>query len=132
MYKYSPKTDTFYPENIIYNSLPDDVVDVGEEDFTKFIQTAPEGYTRGFSNGKVSWIKVIKSEENLASEERYWRNRELNRSDIELNKVQDSDSNAKGSVADWRSYRKALRSWPESSDFPDSTKRPVAPDATDQ
>lgn len=66
--------------------------------------------------------------EQQIQEERVWRNAELSRADIELNKVQDSDPNAVGIVGDWRTYRKELRAWPESPDFPDSTKRPVAPD----
>ena len=61
--------------------------------------------------------------------ERSWRNSELNRADIELYKVQDSDPKAKGSVSAWREYRKSLRQWPEHQDFPDNSKRPIAPDA---
>lgn len=61
--------------------------------------------------------------------ERAWRNKELVRSDIELNKVQDSDPKVKGTVSQWRDYRKALRAWPENTDFPNKDKRPLAPDA---
>ena len=59
--------------------------------------------------------------------ERIWRNAELGRADIELNKVQ--DGMGRGTVSQWREYRCSLRDWPENQDFPDSTKRPVAPDA---
>ncbi len=59
--------------------------------------------------------------------ERLWRNAEIQRADIELNKVQDGMGT--GTVSAWREYRCSLRNWPESPDFPDSTKRPVAPDA---
>ena len=59
--------------------------------------------------------------------ERLWRNLELSRADIELNKVQDGMGS--GTVTAWREYRCALRNWPASPDFPDSTKRPIAPDA---
>lgn len=62
----------------------------------------------------------------LETEERAWRNTELFRADIELNKVQDGMGT--GTVGTWREYRCALRNWPESEFFPDSTKRPVAPD----
>lgn len=64
--------------------------------------------------------------EQLASIERAWRNSELDRADIELNKVQDGMGTT--SVASWREYRCALRNWPENEFFPDSSKRPVAPD----
>lgn len=66
------------------------------------------------------------SEEELAAiREKFWRNDELSRADIELNKVQDGVGT--GTVAAWREYRCYLRDWPESPDFPDSTKRPKSP-----
>lgn len=73
---------------------------------------------------------ITKSKElEEETKERVWRNIEINRADIELNKVQDSDPKAKGAVSQWREYRKALRAWPEHADFPNKEKRPVAPDA---
>ncbi len=65
--------------------------------------------------------------EQLAAIERAWRDDELDRADIELNKVQDGMGT--GTVSAWREYRCLLRNWPENEFFPDSTKRPVAPDA---
>lgn len=64
--------------------------------------------------------------EQLASVERSWRNGELARADIELNKVQ--DGMGVGTVASWREYRCLLRDWPQHTSFPDSSFRPVAPD----
>lgn len=68
-------------------------------------------------------------QDNTEAEERLWRDSELARADIELYKVQDSDPKAKGSVSEWREYRKALRAYPESEVFPNQESRPVAPDA---
>ncbi len=65
--------------------------------------------------------------EQASTLERHWRDNELNRADIQLNKVQDGMGT--GTVSAWREYRCSLRDSPESPDFPDSTKRPVAPDA---
>ena len=65
------------------------------------------------------------SAEQLADEARLWRDAELTRSDIELNKVQ--DGMGVGTVTQWRAYRVALRNWPTTDGWPDSTK-PVAPD----
>lgn len=59
--------------------------------------------------------------------EKSWRDSELARADIELNKVQDGVGT--GTVAEWRKYRIALRDWPESPNFPELGSRPVAPDA---
>ena len=63
--------------------------------------------------------------EQLADKARLWRDAELTRADIELNKVQ--DGMGIGTVTQWRSYRVALRNWPTTDGWPDSTK-PVAPD----
>lgn len=60
----------------------------------------------------------------LASKSRAWRDSELNRADIELNKAQDGDGT--GTVKAWREYRKTLRAWPSTESFPNSY--PTAPD----
>lgn len=89
---------------------------------------------KGQSKGK----QIIKGEDGrpaLADQarsdtsvsERGWRNSELLRADIELNKVQDSDPKAVGTVGQWREYRKQLRAWPDHTDFPDKLKRPTSP-----
>jgi hypothetical protein len=81
------------------------------------------------------WVKVkvvSKVDEDLSSglsdseAERLWRNNELARADIELNKSADGDG--VGTVEAWRSYRKDLRAYPSQEFFPDKTKRPRAPD----
>lgn len=54
-----------------------------------------------------------------------WRDAELSRADIQLNKVQDG-MKIGGTVNDWRKYRVALRVWPDAEDFP--VNAPVAPD----
>lgn len=59
--------------------------------------------------------------------ERLWRNGELVRADEELNKVQDADPKAVGTVAQWREYRRALRNYPETDNFVTCT-RPVSPE----
>lgn len=81
-----------------------------------------------YENGSFFFSQEPK--EVLECQERAWRNSELIRADIELNKVQDSDSNAKGTVSDWRNYRKALRNYPENPSFPDTSVRPPAPDTS--
>ena len=63
--------------------------------------------------------------EELQRQARAWRDAELARADIELNKVQDGVG--KGTVAEWRTYRINLRNWPATTEFPNV--KPVAPDA---
>lgn len=111
-------------------SWPSDAVEVSEEIYQKFIQLPPEGKKRGVTKGgKPTWVSVSRAEiaEQEAAQERYWRNEELYRADKELLKSEDGDG--VGEPTAWRKYRVALRAWPANPDFPDSTKRPIAPDA---
>lgn len=70
-------------------------------------------------------LDPIKLREKQAEVEREWRNEQLIKADVEINKLE--DTNGAGTAVDWREYRKSLRDWPESPDFPEITKRPVAP-----
>lgn len=79
-----------------------------------------------YKNG--SFFNEVKEDESSIIE-RFWRDSELLRSDVELYKAQDADPKSVGSVADWRAYRKSLRAWPESEYFPNVKYRPTAPDA---
>lgn len=66
------------------------------------------------------------SKDQVEYQEITWRNSELIRADGELNKVQDADPKAIGTVGQWREYRKNLRAYPESEGF-SSGIRPVSP-----
>lgn len=83
----------------------------------------------GYVYNGAMWVDDVQQTTQDSELERVWRNSELIRADIELNKVQDTDSKAVGSVAAWRDYRKALRAWPENVNFPVKNSRPKAPDA---
>ena len=52
--------------------------------------------------------------ERLKNEAREWRNSELLKADIEINKIEDSGGESMG----YRKYRMALREWPQSVGFP--------------
>lgn len=69
--------------------------------------------------------KVSRSTEEF--NERAWRNLELFKSDMELNKLQDGDAKAFGTVTLWRAYRKLLRNWPQDRNFPSAEFRPQPP-----
>lgn len=56
---------------------------------------------------------------------RKWRNDELFRADIVINKIEDFE--IEGDSKPWRQYRVALRNWPSTEDFP--VTKPKAPDA---
>lgn len=75
---------------------------------------------------KIDFSQVKNKSTELAESERYWRNTELARADIQILKVQDGATGL-GTQKAWREYRNALRDWPASESFPNV--RPVAPDA---
>lgn len=64
----------------------------------------------------------VQSEEEAA---RVWRNSELIRADIIINKIEDFEIEGDSRV--WRKYRVTLRNWPATEDFP--AVKPTAPDA---
>lgn len=109
--------------------LPADAVEISVEYWQGLLDAQGFEQTINFDtpDGIPVLVPTQTSIEAATSRERAWRNAELSRADIELNKVQ--DGMGVGTVTAWRDYRCALRRWPESHDFPDSTKRPVAPDA---
>lgn len=94
----------------------------------------PLMYTPMYVGGDVSdtgeisggeWVDLGRTVVDSPEVEILWRNQELFRADIELNKVQ--DGMGVGTVSAWRTYRCQLRNWPEHPDFPCKDKRPVAP-----
>lgn len=133
-YFYSKSADSFYPSDYkdIYlrnGTWPGDSVEVTEEQFINFsLSTRPNNKKRDYIDGFFVWVDDGPTIHQLHVNEKLWRNFELKRSDIELNKVQDSDPKSTGSVSDWRNYRKALRAWPESVNFPNKDLRPISPD----
>lgn len=130
MIYFDALTCGFYFQEIHGENIPSDAVEITPEQHAALLQGQSEGKViTTDENGYPVLSDPIITQEDLEVSERIWRDAELNRSDIELNKVQDSDPKAKGSVSDWRTYRKELRAWPENENFPDSSKRPVAPDA---
>lgn len=130
---FSPSKLSFYPEEFMDDykkagTWADDAFLIPYSYFTKFaLNQAPKNKELGCVGGFPEWVDVELTNSDIEMSERLWRNSELIRADLELNKVQDSDPKSIGSVSQWREYRKALRAWPESPYFPSKDKRPVSP-----
>lgn len=88
----------------------------------------PEGAKKMTAKQVEAHINPLPTIEQLKAAERSWRDIELSRADVQLNKLQDG-ANVPGTVGDWRKYRQALRDWPDAEAFPSVDMRPVAPDA---
>jgi hypothetical protein len=131
---YSASKNTFYPSSfktsyVSNNSWPADAVKVSDAIWKEFGQgLPPKGKVRGGGeDGLPCWVDTPVIELTQQSQvERAWRNLELVRCDIELNKIQ--DGMGYGTIKSWRDYRCSLRDWPENKNFPNSRFRPVAPD----
>lgn len=134
-YFYSEVSNSFYPEDIkdlydISGTWPSDAIEVEYSVFKQFsLDLAPIGKVRNYSSILgIHWVDTppLVGEE-LSLSERMWRDEELKRVDEELNKVQDADPKAKGTVSEWRQYRKSLRAYPETEGFPNKESRPISP-----
>lgn len=79
----------------------------------------------GVKWGKLKKCPTIRVRtESLA---RVWRNDELSRADVIINKIEDFE--IEGDSKAWRQYRVALRNWPDAKGFPTEKSKPKAPDA---
>jgi len=50
--KYSPSTGNFYPSSVAYRNLPNDLVEISQEDYDAAM-SRPLGFTVSFANGKI-------------------------------------------------------------------------------
>lgn len=131
---YSPSTNSFYDPELkdryeASDSLPSDVKEVEDQVFLDYgLSTPPTGKVRKSDvEGNPIWADAPPpSKEKLIQLEKNWISEELARATEELEKVQDADPKAVGTVADWRTYRKALRAYLESDPL-SADVRPVSP-----
>lgn len=119
--RYSAKTKGFYDDS----NYPKDSVEISYEYYKELLEAQDQGNSIEPNEKGLPIVALVK-QDSTAVEERVWRNLELQRADIELNKVQDGEG--VGSVQSWRDYRKQLRAWPQDKNFPLSSARPKAPD----
>lgn len=125
---YSKSTNGFYDKSI-HKTIPPDAVEISKTVYEELLSGQSTGLKIVSDNdGYPTLEEDVLTDSEKVNLERVWRDNELIRADKELNKVQDSDPKASGSVSAWREYRKALRALPEHVDFPNKTARPVAPD----
>lgn len=130
MYFFSKSTNGFYLESVHGDGIPSDAVKVTSEDYAKLFQGQSQGdLIVADKDGNPVLQKRVPTQQEKISEELAWIVSEMDRAREELEKVQDSDPKAHGTVAQWRDYRKQLRALPEHPLFPSIDARPVAPNA---
>ncbi len=105
--------------------MPSDAVELDENTYRSAMAEINSNKIVTIANGTISTTE----KPNIPFAENAWIEAELARSRDELEKAQDSDPSAVGTESEWRTYRVALRAWPQSENFPVETHRPIAPDA---
>ncbi len=124
MIYFSATTNGFY-NNEINELMPADALEISDElwlgmvagqDQFNIISSDVDGYP---ILKDISETVLISN--NLAKETS-WVYSELKKADLMIDIAQDDGSQSLENL--WRTYRKSLRSWEGSADFPEASKRP--------
>lgn len=124
MSKYISKTTKGFYDSEDSENLPKDAVEISDEVYEQLKAADARLISfdeKGFPSLQESYVI---DPELLKITEKEWRNSELLKADIEINKIEDGDTKAVGEISQWREYRKKLRDWPEAKKFPDIKYRP--------
>ncbi|MGY4662339.1 hypothetical protein ACVWZ9_003133 [Pseudomonas chlororaphis] len=132
---FSPATGFFYDDQVC-EFIPGDAIGFSSEERDALL----------FAQGNGKYIGVMpdgcpglidsppQSPEQLAEVERYWRSRQLSTTDGVVTRHRDeleegiATTLSADQYTEVQTYRRALRNWPESGEFPLSEHRPPAPD----
>lgn len=136
MYKYSSKTNSFYPVSLIesYVDLPDDLVEVSEVIFNEFSGQAPVGKMRGADKkGLPAWVYLPEPEPltqaQIEHDSRAVRDDFLSKTDkmtlidYSIRDVRLTDEQRNQLIG----IRDEFKRWPQSAGFPDLNKLPNMP-----
>ena len=137
---FSGKTKGFYPEELresyeAQGAWPSDAVEMTDDEKALFwCANPPDGKVLGSLKGRPVFVDApAPSPEEADAIERSWRDGGLKDSDDIVARHRDQVEVGGGTTLsadqykELQAYRIALRNWPESSGFPDATKRPSAP-----
>ena len=139
---FSPSTTTFFrtdthgvpgTEGCL---MPSDVVKVSLVVFEAMVKARSQGQrVIAEFNGQPTVAEPLPpSSEELADQERLWRDRELSRTEWLVTRHRDEKDMGKvtsislDEFSELLSYRDLLREWPNKSAFPDVSKRPQSPE----
>ena len=126
---FSESTQGYYDLSFAKYKLPNDAVEITKSVYGELREITAQGKRVVYNQGSFIAEDFQVTPEQAEQSEKLWVVSELERAGFELDKVQDSDPKAVGSVSAWRSYRKSLRSWVDDINFPNKEFRPVSPDA---
>lgn len=121
---FSPSAMGFYDDqDSAY--IPEDAVSISLELYLSLLEGEAKGKTIACDSGFPVLVDRVEKD-NTQALEKQWAELELIRARDELEKVQDADPKAVGTVGQWREYRKALRLYLEANkDVAAPENRPV-------
>lgn len=123
---YNPENEGFYHEGVQKN-VPKSALEITPIQYSEFRTVQTQGKKVVLKGDVLVFEDRTPSPEDLVHLEMTWVASELVAANEELDKVQDSDPSATGTVTEWRSYRRQLRAWSEDINFPDRAFRPKSP-----
>ncbi|WP_124303536.1 phage tail assembly chaperone [Pseudomonas chlororaphis] len=132
---FTSKTTRGFYHAAIHASMPADVVEISTKRHAELLAGQSEGKVIAW--GDDGYPVLVDppplSPEALAEVERAWRDAQLSESDGVVSRhrdeveADDTTTLTSGQYTELQAYRRALRSWPESGEFPLIDHRPIAP-----
>lgn len=131
---YSPMSGFFYDDEIC-TFIPDDAREFSADERDALL--AGESRGKRLVCGPDNWPMLVdapaQTEEELAEIERYWRSVQLSGTDGVVTRHRDEVEEGSPTTltseqyTELQVYRRSLRNWPESGEFPFAEHRPAAP-----
>lgn len=119
-YKFSPKTNSFYPESLLElykeaGTLPDDLLGVSDEVYSIFSGQPPDGKVRGNNDGVPTWVDIPPpTDEEQKADAINKKNSLMSIATSRIDPLQDADDLGIASDAEllrlkeWKKYRAIL------------------------
>ncbi|WP_458379199.1 phage tail assembly chaperone [Pseudomonas chlororaphis] len=132
---FTSKAARSFYDPAINESMPDDAVEISAERHAELLAGQSEG--KVISWGTDGFPTLMNppppSAEELSAAERYWRDQQLSETDGVVARHRDEletggeTTLTSAQYSELQVYRRALRNWPESGEFPLVDHRPAAP-----
>lgn len=130
---YSKTTGSTYMKGV-HTDIPSDVIEISEDLYLSVIGNPPSGKVRSHDeNGLPCLVDAPAISRDPAVVEREWRDTELasvmwlRERHRDQQEIGDNTSLSPEQFAELLVYLQKLRDWPQTSEFPDSTYRPMPP-----
>lgn len=133
MYFVSASNRAFY-HTAVHAELPEDAKEISDELHAELFAGQDRGQAINFDTYPPSLMAPLpRSFEQLAANERVWRDGQLSSYDYLIARHRDEHDMERPSTLTGEQFtellhhRQALREWPQSAAFPDIQERPIAP-----